>query len=36
MDGYTKFFVFAGLWSVTWNLCKFMFWLDDPKRREKK
>ena len=30
MDNYTLFFVWVGIVTVSWNLCKFIFWLDDP------
>jgi hypothetical protein len=34
MDNYTTFFVIAGIASVSWQLCKFIFWLDNPKNHK--
>ena len=30
MDAYTRFFVLIGVTSFCWNLCKLIFWFDNP------
>ncbi len=36
MDNYTLFFLLAGVVAVSWQLCKFIFWLDNPKGGKRK
>ena len=33
MDNYTLFLALVGIASVSWNLCKFIFWLDTPTKQ---
>lgn len=36
MDNYTTFFILAGIWAISWNICKFIFWLDSPRKEVKR
>lgn len=32
MDNYTLFLAWVGIASISWNLCKLVFWLDNPNK----
>ena len=36
MDGWTKFFVWIGVSVVVYAVCQIIFWLDDPRKRNKR
>jgi hypothetical protein len=35
MNNWTTFFLLVGVASVSWNLCKLIFWLDSPRKEGK-